>query len=581
MNRCSSFMLVLSIACCLCISTALQAQPFLNPIPIPPLITGSTFNLQADSAQHNFNPNQKNDSLNGLIGAYCYNEVGKKDMSYLGPTLVWKRGADLNINITNKLTGHYTTTHWHGLNLPSIMDGGPHEAFKPDSTWQPRFQVIDPVQTVWYHSHLMDSTTEQVILGLAGMIIVEDSEDKLRDKLPHDYNSNDFPIIIQEKAFKVDTITHKVTQQVYGDKPGNGPFTLINGVLNGTLRVPPQMVRFRFLNGSPRKSFQVAITSVLLNKNDSAAFYKSYKSMSLIATDGGYTAKPHTMDSILISPGERMEMVADFSSMKNGDTLYLSNLVGTMPSDVVSGGGNPPRKGTPGAAFLAFIVDSSIHPATPITSLPSELLPYSVDTSNTFKHRTKNLMGMASSDSNWTIDGTGMDMEVINDTILVNAKEIWTINNTTNVAHPFHIHKVQVQVIQYIMRNGSTADTMSYWKGNLPVYLQGYKDDILIHAGASMSFVTSFNDFPDMMIDPMNGFMYHCHILTHEDHEMMHQFVVIDSMTYFATVDVKEPLQLGSLSVYPNPARETITLRGSSTNNGILRIRDVLGRLLF
>jgi FtsP/CotA-like multicopper oxidase with cupredoxin domain len=418
-----------------------RAQTFVNPVPIPYLMTGDTFNLKVDIAAHNFNPNLPGDSVNIPLRTYCYNQEGSNLMTYLGPTMVWRRGQSIRINVNNGLSTR-TTVHWHGLNLPAEMDGGPHETIEANSTWHPDFAVIDAVQTAWYHSHLMDSTTLQVIYGLAGMLIVEDPvNDNLRSLLPHDYGMNDFPIVIQEKGFNFTNHLATSIDTAGGGTihtPGNGPFTLINGVMNGVLHVPAQMVRLRMLNGSPRKSFQVGITAVLKDPSST-----SFETMWLTGTDGGYTALPLGMDSTLISPGERMEFLQDFSGFNHGDTLYLSNLVRSVPKDIVTGtgGGSPlqPIPSTPGDAFLAFVVDTNIQPADPIFSKPSTLLAYSVDTSNVFKRRIKNLTNMgggSGSGGMWTIDGTGMDMSVINDTLLVNTKEMWTINNTTNVAHP-------------------------------------------------------------------------------------------------------------------------------------------------
>jgi FtsP/CotA-like multicopper oxidase with cupredoxin domain len=555
---------------------SLTAQTFVNPIPIPPLLTGDTFNISAATAVHNFNPNKPGDSVNTPIATYAFNQTGSNAMTYLGPTMVWKKGSPLQINVTNNLYVR-TTSHWHGLNLPSPMDGGPHEPIASGETWRPAFTVIDPVQTVWYHSHLMDSTTLQVNYGLAGMIIVEDPADNLRAQLPHDYGQNDFPIVIQEKGFVfVNHVATAIDTAGGGSihTPGNGPFTIINGVLNGVLSVPPQMVRFRILNGSLRKSFQLGISPTL--KNPTSA---SFDSLWLVATDGGYTAMPYHMDSILISPGERMEMVTDFSAYSHGDTVYLSNLVRSIPTDIVTGGNNgqappQPQKNTPGNAFLAFVIDTNIHPADPISSIPSSLVTYTVDTSNIFMYRTKNLMGSSGSGSPWTIDGDTMNMELINDTILVNTKEMWTIHNASNISHPFHIHKVQFQVVQFIDSLGN-----SFVYPNLPDFLKGYKDDVLVRSKCTIRFIAQFDSFPDNMIAPMNGFMYHCHILTHEDNNMMHQFVVVDSATYYnMPMGIASVKPIGQFTLYPNPAGDQLNLKGTSSEPGKLRIVDLLGR---
>ncbi len=570
------------------LSVSLRAQ-FVNPVPIPYLMKGATFNLKVQTSSHNFNPNAApSDSLNVSIPTYCYNQSDSSSMTYLGPTMIWPKGKPIQINVTNNLPGSETTVHWHGLNLPGEMDGGPHEVIKPDSVWNPAFSVIDPIQTVWYHSHLMDSTTEQVVMGLAGMIIIEDTvNDNLRNQLPHDYGKNDFPIVIQEKAF-LPAVAGKVPGLNAGSKPGaNSTITLINGVTRPYLKVPQSMVRFRVLNGSPRKSFQLGFSDILNNPS-------SFDTTWLIATDGGYTGQPHPMDSFLISPGERMEMLVNFSNAAQGDTIYMSNLVRSIPLDIIVGqvgnNPNPPqsRAGTPGSAFLALIVDTNVKPQTKITTPPpSVLLPYSVDTvTNVVKKRVKRLVSIAGGSGTggqWTIDSLPMNMSTINDTIWVDKKEMWTIINTTNVAHPFHIHKVQFQVARYTGFIGTDSTTFgTYTYPNLPAYMMGYKDDILIRANSTMTFVAAFDSFPSMMIDSMMAFMYHCHILTHEDNSMMHQFIVVDSLTYHGGggMGTNKLTSRNSLTLYPNPAGDIIYLKGSNIEAGTVRISDLLGRTL-
>ncbi len=564
------------------LSVSLKAQ-FVNPVPIPYLMTGTTFNLKVDTSSHNFNPYAApSDSLNVNLKTFCYNQADSNSITYLGPTMIWPKGKPIQINVTNNLPGSETTVHWHGLNLPGEMDGGPHEVIASGGVWNPAFSIIDPIQTVWYHSHLMDSTTEQVIMGLAGMIIIEDTlNDNLRNQLPNQYNKNDFPIVIQEKAF-----LPKVNGKVSGIKaintPGNGITTLINGVTRPYLTVPKSMVRLRVLNGSPRKSFHLGFSDILSNP-------VSFDTTWLIATDGGYTPQPFPMDSFLISPGERMEMVVNFTNIAHGDTLYLSNLVRSMPLDIVVGQGVPQtRAGTPGSAFLALIVDTNIKPNTPVYSLPSTLLPYTIDTvTNVVKKRTKHLINSSTgsgSGGQWTIDSVPMNMSLVNDTIWVDKKEMWTIINTTDVAHPFHIHKVQFQVVRYTGFLGTDSTTYgTYTYPNLPSYMMGYKDDILIRGYSSMTFVASFDSFPSMMVDTMMAFMYHCHILTHEDNSMMHQFVVVDSLTYHGqggTMGVNKTNLSNKLTLFPNPAGDMIYLKGSNIEAGTVRISDLLGRTL-
>lgn len=572
------------------------AQKFVNPIPIPYTLSGTSFNLQVTDATHNFNPGSGQpsiqDSTNAVIPTRCYNQNPSPSnaMTYLGPTLIWQKGMPIQVNITNKLTER-TTVHWHGLNLPSKWDGGPHEPIEINGPWNPNFTVIDPVQTVWYHSHLMDSTTMQVIQGLAGMIIIEDPADSLKKHLPHTYGKNDFPIVIQEKGFNYNG--SKVTSVDINSggsiaNPGNGPYTVINGVQYGVLRVPKQVVRLRFLNGSHRKSFQVCLSTQKTKQRP--LLNQSILPMYLVATDGGYTGQPYQMDSILFAPGERMEMLANFSSANNNDTIYLMNLSSTMPQGIINGPGNGPLPNQFNSkidtAFLAIIVTDTIQPEDSIKTIPSASLFPSytlMDTSTVTpeRHRTKHLVNLTGGPGQggiWTIDGDTMDMEKLNDTILVNTTEIWTIKNNTAVYHPFHIHKVQFQIFQY----STDTNSVGFLFPNLPNHLKGWKDDVLVPRYGFIKFATKFENYGDDMVDPMNGFMYHCHILTHEDHSMMHQFIVLDSAAYYMATGINKPKQLefGNFTMYPNPAATNLYIKGESKQDGVIRITDLLGRTL-
>ena len=549
-------------------SAGLAAQNFANPLPIPYLLPGPEFDIEITSAEHNFDPNGTltDINLNVLLPAYCYNEVGNTGMTYNGPTLTFEKGQEMSLDITNNIDEDMgTTVHWHGLNVPAKEDGGPHQVIEHKTTWSPTLPIVDPVQTIWYHSHLMDFTTDQVIRGMAGLIVVEDPQnDPLYAELPHDYGVNDIPLNIQEKGFVLDSSTTPPTAKAIkaGEKPGNGPWTLVNGVVNAVARVPRQVVRLRILNGSPRKMFNIGLSTELENPT-------SFANMVMIATGGGYLPKSIPVSSSMIAVGDRIEFLVDFSAYENGTTLYMSNLA--VPADADYGT-------TLGDALMAFIVDESISPANPVTTIPDELdTEYELAPGDVAMTRDKELLGKKGSGDLWTIDGTPMDMSVINDIVLVNTKEKWIIHNTTDVAHPFHIHKVQFQVTRYDGLLG-TMDTPGQWEyPDLPPDLIGYKDVQLIRAGATLEFEARFDFFPSPLL-ASEGFMYHCHILTHEDNSMMHQFVVVDSADFPTSVDV--PAARNVLMLHPNPAANTLVFKGSFNKAGTLRLYNMAGQVV-
>ena len=122
--------------------------------------------------------------------------------SYLGPVLVVREGQEVHIKTENQLA-EATSFHWHGVKLPSDMDGGPHHPVGPNETMQVDFTVNQEAATLWFHPHALGTTAEQVYAGLAGLIFVEDDNSDQLD-LPKDYGVNDFPLIIQDRTFDAD-----------------------------------------------------------------------------------------------------------------------------------------------------------------------------------------------------------------------------------------------------------------------------------------------------------------------------------------------------------------------------------------
>ena len=579
---------------------ATEPSQFRNHLPIPYLVDTSFQNLIFHDTTHNFDPTGGPDvisgeNISGDVDTWAINQVGYtgERLSFLGPTLRWWLGETIDMWTTNNLPaggdahGETTTAHWHGLNVKSQADGGPHQAFGTDSTLITNFPIMDSVQTIWYHSHVMEYTTEQVIMGLAGVVNVESATDPYYSTLPHDYGKNDFPIVFQEKGFSFDS-SGNVTSMIVSNNPGaaighpgNGPYTIINGVAYGVLPVPQEWVKIRVLNGSPRKSFNIGLSP----QCDPDTNLTIMDTLWQVGTDGSYTSAPHPMTQFLISPGERGIFILDFTKYAVGDTVYLSNHISSIPNGVMKGTGatpgSPPDStidGTPGDAFMAFVVTDTITPTDPIMSPPTSLEPYAIlDTSDIAQRRTKRLQFVAGDDCcRWRINGDTMNMAVLNDTVVVNTMEEWTIVNESHIAHPFHIHKVQFQIIEY--EDSAAGISGSY--PSIPEFAKGFKDVILVMPNSTVKFVARFDHFPDTSINPMNGYMYHCHILTHEDHSMMQQFTVVTQEVYDVATGVVDLDDQAMLVVYPNPAQDMLMLEGTALLPGKLRFIDLQGRVL-
>ncbi|WP_170110218.1 multicopper oxidase domain-containing protein [Flavilitoribacter nigricans] len=575
------------MAIMLLIAGGIMAQPhFINPLPIPPLLEASegTIELEMRETFHRFNPGMPADSLNGNanqpngITTFSYNQKGSNAMSVLGPTLRWRTGDSIHIRVTNLLP-QPTTTHWHGAEVPPEFDGGPHQAIPRNTTWDIKFENLDYASTLWYHPHYHNRTVQQVQMGLSGMILVENPEDPIRNVMPHTYGVDDIPVIIGDMGLKREPAAEGFTYRLDTLK-GKRPFNLVNGVNSPYIEVPNALVRFRVLNGSTRKGIVFGF-SPSYNGTDLMDF-------QLIGTDGGYVLEPNTQRALMNGPGSRDQVVVDLSGFEPGDTVYLRNLKERLPHYVVGSPQQAPppgsggRDSTFGNAFLQLrIVDAASFPDyTPITSFTpfiTDWEPGLRDTTDIARYRYKRLVfipGVNGGENMFNIDSTTYDMMMLNDTVCVDTKEIWTIDNTTHVAHPFHIHKIQFRILE-IDSLGTKIDLVE--RG-----LNGPKDDVLVLPNWKLRFMGSFDDYPRPPI-PQNGYMYHCHILTHEDSiggGMMHQFAVADAEACLPVGVDEVILSPEEITLYPNPASGELYLRTQSTDPGTLRITDMQGRTL-
>ncbi|HHG83128.1 MAG TPA: T9SS type A sorting domain-containing protein, partial [Bacteroidetes bacterium] len=393
-------------------------------------------------------------------------------------------------------------------------DGGPHTMILPGETWSPDFTVLDEATTFWYHPHLHSKTAEQVYKGLAGMIIVRDSAEAMLD-LPRTYGVDDFPLIIQDKSF--DTSNQFIFAAL-------SDTIMINGTLSPFLEVPAQMVRFRLLNGSNQRVYNIGIPPAL----------PAWQ----IGTDGGLLAQPLPISRIRIAPGERAEIVINFGQLPVSSNVLMP-IKNSELGQGVSGGPMGPMGG-PGNLLDGADFDFMKFRVTPATTNPVLTISQNLNSINPWDElsadltRVKVFDTIAPNSFPYLINSTGFDLNTINDTVFLGNTEIWELYNETTVAHPFHIHDIQFYILEL---NGNVP----------PPHLRGKKDVILSLPGDTIRFICKFEDFTDNTIP----YMYHCHNLFHEDAGMMGQFIVIDNPN--AATDALEEDLSGRFRVFPNP----------------------------
>lgn len=510
----------------LCAAFYASAQ---HPLFIPDTLSGSsiTLNVHKDSVQ--FFPGRITHTL------------GINNYKYLGPTLILKKGDSVNITVNNEI-GDTTTMHWHGLHVAPKNDGGPQSMIMDGMAWHPGFVVRNNAATYWYHPHMMAKTAEQAIKGDAGLIIVRDNAEATLT-LPRTYGVDDFPLIVQSAELD--------TNNQFMPKGMEDSTLLVNGTDSPYVNMPGQVVRLRLLNASGERTFNFGFTGNL--------------PFRIIASDAGLLQASVTATRIRIAPGERYEILLNLSGM-SGQTIYLMSYASELPMGIQGGPTMPMPPGSPpmnsplnGVDFDILQINVVSPTLSPVTTLPTALLPDSVwSESSANAYRTINM----TADSMMVMDGPFyfnhnlFDMMRIDYTIPLDNTEVWTMLDSTMVAHPFHLHDVHFYILD---RNGNPP----------PAYERGRKDVLLIEPNETVRFIAKFNDFADTT----TPYMYHCHILMHEDDGMMGQFIVgPHGMANVGNTNKDERLLL-----YPNPASTTVTIKTNGFDSRIL-ITDATGR---
>ncbi|MBP6390163.1 MAG: multicopper oxidase domain-containing protein [Flavobacteriales bacterium] len=481
----------------------MQAQ---TPLPIPDTLSGAVIDLTLQAGTVEFHAGE-------VVDTYGYNG------DLLGPTIILQSGQDVTLNVTNTLPD-LTTTHWHGLHVSAANDGGPHSLIYPNTTWSPNFTVLDRASTFWYHPHGHGLTDFQVSMGAAGMIIVRDAQEAALD-LPRAYGVDDIPLVLQTKAIVAGQVALHT---------GLDSVVLANGVRNAWQELPAQVVRLRCLNGSSERAFLLGMSNAL--------------PIHVIGTDGGLLNAPVTVDRLQLMPGERAEVLLDLGGLQ-GQSFQLFSYASELPDDIIGaaqvGNGMATLDGynenaLNGADYALVTFSVGAATGTGTTVLPTALVPTNAfveadsDLSRSFTFEPQSMGPMEMIEGPFEINGALMDMDVINVTVPLGSTEIWEFVNNTMVGHPFHIHDIQFNILD---RNGLPPEA---WES-------GWKDVVYVPPMGSARMITRFDDFAD----PDMPYMYHCHLLMHEDEGMMGQFLVVDPNA------ITEQGATAPVHVWPNP----------------------------
>lgn len=432
---------------------------------------------------------------------------------YPGPTIKVYQGEAIHVKWTNHLPNKHlfpvdshhggghdepevrTVVHLHGGKTPPTSDG------YPESWFTSNFKEVGPTftqevytypneqraTTLWYHDHAMGITAINVYAGLAGFYLIHDEYEQSLN-LPKD--PYDIPLLIQDRSFNEDG---SLLYQQFGD------FILVNGKVWPNFEVEPRKYRFRILNGSNSRTYRIALSNG--------------QSMVQIGSDGGFLEKPVELKELTIAPAERMDLIIDFRN-HFGEAIILTNSAPFPPVDPETTG-----------IIMRFHVNKPLS-CPDDTVIPSAFQPI-------IQYRDDEITKVRQMTLDEGEDRDGNPIMLLNNqrwhdpiTIkpLQGSIEEWQIINTTQIPHPIHVHLVMFQVVgrrAYDVAHYQLTKELIFIDEMLPPLEneRGWKDTVVAPPG----FVT----FIRAKFAPYKGlYVWHCHILEHEDYEMMLPFMI-------------------------------------------------------
>lgn len=505
-------------------------------LPIPDLLTADASNrmqLVVQAGQSSF--------AGKTATTWGYNG------NLLGPAVKLNKGQSVTVDIHNQLAEE-TTLHWHGLEIPGEVDGGPQGIIPAGGKRSVTFTPDQRAATCWFHPHQHGKTGRQVAMGLAGLVLIEDEEIR-KLLLPKQWGIDDVPVIIQDKQFSADGQVDYQLDIMTAAVGWFGDTLLTNGAIYPQHAAPRGWLRLRLLNGCNARSLNIAAS-------DNRPLY-------VIASDGGLLAEPVKVTELPMLMGERFEVLVDVSDGKAFDlvTLPVSQMgmaiapfdkphpvmrvqpllitaSGTLPDSLTSMPSLPSLEG-----LTVRKLQLSMDPMLDMMGMQMLMKKYGaqamagMDHGKMMGHMNNDNMGhgnMNHGNMNHgemgnmqhgdmgnmkhgsfdfhnanRINGQAFDM---NKPMFAAAKgqhERWVISGQGDMMlHPFHIHGTQFRILS---ENGKAP----------AAHRTGWKDTVRVEGGVSEVLVKFDHDAPKE-----HAYMAHCHLLEHEDTGMMLGFTV-------------------------------------------------------
>ncbi len=539
---------------------------FQNAVPIPSKInvsgTTTTMQLGQTSQWLGLMSPTKKGQLKTNVWGYGKNPG---QISFPSPTLVANANSvsyvewinnlptthllpvDLTYHKARPLKGIPAVTHLHGGHSEAASDGDPDAWFTQEYAekgigWVKKIYQYDNSQqgaTLWYHDHALGMTRLNVYAGLAGFYFVNDANDNALSLPRNDY---DRELVVTDRMFDSNGQLYfpsapptPTSPAISGMPEFFGDFILVNGMVWPFMDVEPRKYRFRLLNGSDSRFYVFSLSN-------NASFLQ-------IATDDGKLNNPKQLNKLTLAPGQRAEIIVDFATMKGQNITVLNTGPDAPYGNPASPISNPATTGQ----IMQFrvnlsinnkIADVNITTATnlrpllgPIKALgtPQKTRKLALFEGTDDLGRILPMLGIF--DPTNVNDGSLTWVDPTTEFVNLNDTEVWEIYNTTADAHPVHLHLVSFQVLSkqkfnytlkpktQILHNGNTGVgaklgtvALQGQPTTYPLGQDGWKDTEILLPGEVMTITAKF--------DRVGEYVWHCHILSHEDHDMMRKLVV-------------------------------------------------------
>ena len=427
-----------------------------------------------------------------------------------GPTLETESGKGLLVEWANELPRQHflpidhsihgaesdkpdvrSVIHLHGAKVPPESDGYPENWYVPGKSATYYYPNRQDAATLWYHDHALGINRLNVMAGLFGLCIVRDPVEEALN-LPR--GKYEVPLVLCDRMFDLDgqlyyPVAQNSTNPWVPEFMGNA--ILANGKLLPYLDVEPRKYRFRVLNAANSRFFRLGLMNGQM--------------LHQIGGDQGLLPAPVTLKEVTLAPGERADVVLDFSDHAGEEIVLKNDFASPIVQFRVSRG---------------KVSDPSSLP-TALRAVPKIAESEAVKTRDLKLGEIDDLHGdpvtVLLNDAHWK-------MPVTEDPVL-NSVEIWNLMNTTDDVHPIHVHLVRFQILDRRRFDAfayQNRGVLRYWGHAIPPEPNeaGWKDTVRANPGMVTRIIMRFEGFT-------GRYVWHCHILEHEDNEMMRPYEVI------------------------------------------------------